>query len=540
VAADPLRRVGHLVRIPDWAAAEAALSEAIEALLMRGGRRDIERTLAAFDRDWAQASPVLRRIGAMCAFLRWDWQACADEAAAAARLAQARGDADELARAQAYLAHALYTLDRNDEALALIAELRAREATLSMPARLGLVLADAMQQLRAGNLPRLPAMYAEVLALLEGPQSSDYHWWEGALPINWTTLPGMRALAARYLRGAWARVGDEPLPIAADLHLLEALNHFWAGHLDAARASAARAEEDLRWLAVSGESEVGSCIFRVLEGAVRGEAPAVQAMLQRLLDREREDRGATPARVRLWRHQIAIYGVRASDLLDLGADAIAQWAAMLKENPLADPAPANARAIGTRARFAAAQGRWADAAALFAPLLPRCERLDVMGQAIELQLRAAHAFVRCDRLDEAARAAAPALERIVRDGEQGQALLAGPRVLGELAAAPWGARLAPPLQAALADALALALQARGGVAPTAVSPSAPAATGPASVLSEREREVLAGIAQGQSNKLIARELDISPHTVKRHVANILDKLALASRGQAAAWWRANG
>jgi DNA-binding NarL/FixJ family response regulator len=26
--------------------------------------------------------------------------------------------------------------------------------------------------------------------------------------------------------------------------------------------------------------------------------------------------------------------------------------------------------------------------------------------------------------------------------------------------------------------------------------------------------------------------------VKRHVANILDKLALASRGQAAAWWRA--
>ena len=44
---------------------------------------------------------------------------------------------------------------------------------------------------------------------------------------------------------------------------------------------------------------------------------------------------------------------------------------MLKENPLADPAPANARATGTRARFAAAQGRWADAAALFAlPVIP--------------------------------------------------------------------------------------------------------------------------------------------------------------------------
>jgi putative cardiolipin synthase len=35
-----------------------------------------------------------------------------------------------------------------------------------------------------------------------------------------------------------------------------------------------------------------------------------------------------------------------------------------------------------------------------------------------------------------------------------------------------------------------------------------------------------------------RALDLSPHTVKRHVANILDKLALQTRGQAAAWFRA--
>lgn len=55
-------------------------------------------------------------------------------------------------------------------------------------------------------------------------------------------------------------------------------------------------------------------------------------------------------------------------------------------------------------------------------------------------------------------------------------------------------------------------------------------------LSTREREVLQRIAAGDSNKAIARALDLSPHTVKRHVANILDKLDLRSRGQAAAWW----
>ena len=59
-------------------------------------------------------------------------------------------------------------------------------------------------------------------------------------------------------------------------------------------------------------------------------------------------------------------------------------------------------------------------------------------------------------------------------------------------------------------------------------------------LSERECEVLERIAAGDSNKLIARAFQLSPHTVKRHVANILDKLGVHTRGQAAARWRQQG
>jgi LuxR family maltose regulon positive regulatory protein len=47
--------------------------------------------------------------------------------------------------------------------------------------------------------------------------------------------------------------------------------------------------------------------------------------------------------------------------------------------------------------------------------------------------------------------------------------------------------------------------------------------------------VLERIAAGDSNKLIARAFQLSPHTVKRHVANILDKTGVQTRGQAAAW-----
>lgn len=49
--------------------------------------------------------------------------------------------------------------------------------------------------------------------------------------------------------------------------------------------------------------------------------------------------------------------------------------------------------------------------------------------------------------------------------------------------------------------------------------------------------MLARIAAGDSNKLIARAFALSPHTVKRHVANILDKLGAHTRGQAAALYR---
>ena len=53
-------------------------------------------------------------------------------------------------------------------------------------------------------------------------------------------------------------------------------------------------------------------------------------------------------------------------------------------------------------------------------------------------------------------------------------------------------------------------------------------------LSEREREVLGLVAQGLSDAQIAELLVISPHTVHRHVANILAKLRLPTRAAAAA------
>lgn len=73
------------------------------------------------------------------------------------------------------------------------------------------------------------------------------------------------------------------------------------------------------------------------------------------------------------------------------------------------------------------------------------------------------------------------------------------------------------------------------------SPMPPEAQDPAlRTLSGREREILLLIARGDSNKVIARELDIAETTVKVHVQHIFRKLNLASRVQVAVYAAARG
>jgi DNA-binding NarL/FixJ family response regulator len=64
---------------------------------------------------------------------------------------------------------------------------------------------------------------------------------------------------------------------------------------------------------------------------------------------------------------------------------------------------------------------------------------------------------------------------------------------------------------------------------------APDRDDPAAELTDREREILRMVAAGKANKQIATELVISERTARTHVSNILRKLNLSSRTQAALW-----
>ena len=66
------------------------------------------------------------------------------------------------------------------------------------------------------------------------------------------------------------------------------------------------------------------------------------------------------------------------------------------------------------------------------------------------------------------------------------------------------------------------------------------ATGATSQLTAREREVLALLASGKTNRQIGKALHISEHTVARHVSNLFNKLAVSSRTAAAAFAHKHG
>jgi two-component system, NarL family, nitrate/nitrite response regulator NarL len=95
----------------------------------------------------------------------------------------------------------------------------------------------------------------------------------------------------------------------------------------------------------------------------------------------------------------------------------------------------------------------------------------------------------------------------------------------------------------MADALRCTVE-HGGLFGYRARPAASAEAGPApaatSPLSPREQQILTLVAEGWTNKQIARELGVAESTIKIHIQHILRKLKIESRVQAAVYAAENG
>ncbi len=121
------------------------------------------------------------------------------------------------------------------------------------------------------------------------------------------------------------------------------------------------------------------------------------------------------------------------------------------------------------------------------------------------------------------RAGLPVLALVADEDQAGEALAAGAR--GVLFRHTAGARMAAALVALAQGLVALEESVAEALRPRVTAP-------PPEALTPREREVLQLLAQGLSNRRIARDLGISEHTVKFHVNAILGKLGVQGRTEA--------
>lgn len=139
------------------------------------------------------------------------------------------------------------------------------------------------------------------------------------------------------------------------------------------------------------------------------------------------------------------------------------------------------------------------------------------------------AFERLERPYDLARTRLRLAETLLATGADGDRERAAELLrLAHAVAAHLGAR-------PLADAVALlGRRARLLPAPVAGRPAAPADPLSALGLTSRERDVLRLVSEGRTNRQIAEELFISPKTASVHVSNILSKLDVSGRGEAAA------
>ncbi|HET8627272.1 MAG TPA: LuxR C-terminal-related transcriptional regulator [Thermomicrobiales bacterium] len=182
---------------------------------------------------------------------------------------------------------------------------------------------------------------------------------------------------------------------------------------------------------------------------------------------------------------------------------------------------------GDRARAAAL---YAESLALFHLLgerWPLARALTVLARAAAGRgpagaARAARLFGAAEALRAAIGTAADALSPTERARDE-RAIAAARAALGARAFAnAWAAGRAMTLDAAVAEA-------------SNPLPEEAAAPAERSALTRREREIVALVARGLTNRQIADALSIAERTVDTHMSHVLGKLGLASRAQVAAW-----
>jgi LuxR family maltose regulon positive regulatory protein len=528
---DLARAVGFLARAGAWDEAVPALAQRGPELLAVGGGPGLEQMLAQFPAAQFERHADLHLLRGLLAFSRYDWDLLHESMQLAADGYARDGRARDEAVARAYACAGMHHVGRKQEASERLCTLRGLE--LDDAARAVIFYISAWDAFAGQRSEEVVSMVAAMLDCLE--RMPDVRLWLQCANLSLLVgLPGMGELLERFANGVMRVAGQVPSQLRAAMLHVRAGQAIGAGRLDEAWDWLQRADEDCRWLGRPRLLMTDNFLMHVMLHALRGEAEACFRHGHQAYQDVVQNSAPSHRRV----HLSDVLAVRARAAWLLGdEDTQRRVNQLLQESahPWEWAAAARCR-DWSRAFVALLDGRLDEARGLLEPMAHDIERYRYY-DAAQARFMLADIQARQGALDEAAATLQPWLDEAPRGGDRGGALFAGAAVLRRLAQRDWGSRLGPAQLELLRRLPASFGAGQGSVSGAGVQQQVAVRAAGLPQLSEREREVLERIAAGDSNKLVARAFQLSPHTVKRHVANILDKLGVETRGQAAARWR---
>ncbi|RYZ12532.1 MAG: hypothetical protein EOO24_02990 [Comamonadaceae bacterium] len=517
---DPVRKLDHLLGAGAWLDAEEMLLALAPVLLAEGAVTDLRGLLKRFPADRIDDLPRLRYARGLLALTEIDPQVLGLMHEAALGF-EAEGDLRRARRALAHEAHAavLLGVPVRTSGLAGAAEAMPSdlETDLALHARgYGAAISDGLPEAAEEHLRRL-------IGLLE--LSGSPALWFRFFPrveMHYVTA-GFPALVRRLIDGALAAAGQGFYPLQLNAHAAEASLCLWRGQVAESHALTLQLQADEGWARRPHVSRFCSWALWMAHVLIRNDTRALTGVLSnpafftRQLPRlELSVRGIVGCVLKDWDAvRRAVDGLRAFDMRG------SYWR----------PFP---RLL--EARLALHEGRTEEGLRLLRQCRTNSRDLDRFGYDAMVRSSLAIAEMETGRPAAAWSAVEPLVSHVRGSGLVAGVLLCGQAMLDELVRQPWGPEVPREARAEMQRWAALSYRYR---APPNESAGGASAAPASSSLTARELEVLARIAAGDSNKLIARALDLSPHTVKRHVARILERLDLSSRAQAAAWFRTN-
>ncbi len=572
---DATRRIEYLIASEDYESAVAEYAHSAPRLMAAGQSSLARAMLKRFPKSISETSTDLAILRGLMAWESMNIRLMIEEMKTALINSEKSGDAARQQLAKSYVSLALANY-------APIGEIRfderydvALEDTIDPRTRAIVLLKHATRAFDTANFREANARYNEALAQV--PKVDDPSLWLQLLPAaGYLGLRELEPLISRYSSGALGIAGEDYPTLRAVAMGLRGAMGLWRGELDHARAMLEEAVSIAAWI----NHPMNVCFYThvpyLLCRTLQGEIDVASEEMRRIAEHVIRTYGSK-GMASWYFYWIELRAALIADREDIARRAIESIRATLTADEaerLKGPATA---IIGIEAML---DQRYGDARGCFARVLAQYGRNDAHGMTTATRLLLAKIELASGASQQAISLAKEALATIRARGyplsarfagasaiiaisqpeftrhyseDERETLLAVQRWLPSTqssakhdhqATAQAGNR-ASPRAARLDDArsdlaethsldLAKPVDATKVGHQSYASEIAHEATG---LISPREMEVLSLIAAGESNKIIARRLDLSPHTVKRHVANILGKLNADSRGQAAAKFR---